>query len=150
MSLAFLWRAAFVCSVRVLTFFKVCRLYCGWPRKKKVSLQGPETLHRRMKGAIAKKIGLLKAIRQHMNKSPLTIKGYVTAVPRSVDARQARVAVIQDDVEYRIVPRGAGVDLDDEVSLPVEVTGQHEEVDGVNYLVVRGYTVLEDDSWLEE
>ena len=118
--------------------------------QKKVSLQGPETLHRRMKGAIAKKIGLLKAIRQHMNKSPLTIKGYVTAVPRAVDARPARVAVIQDDVEYRIVPRGAGVDLDDEVSLPVEVTGQHEEVDGVNYLVVRGYTVLEDDSWLEE
>ena len=71
-------------------------------------------------------------------------------MPRTVDARQARVAVIQDDVEYRIVPRGAGVDLDDEVSLPVEVTGQHEEVDGVNYLVVRGYTVLEDDSWLEE
>lgn len=71
-------------------------------------------------------------------------------MPRSVDARQARVAVIQDDVEYRIVPRGAGVDLDDEVSLTVEVTGQHEEVDGVNYLVVRGYTVLEDDSWLEE
>ena len=103
-----------------------------------------------MKGAIAKKIRLLKAIRQHMNKSSLTIKGYVTALPRSVDARQARVAVVQDDVEYRIVPRGAGVDMDDEVSLPVEVSGLLEEVDGVNYLVVRGYTVLEDDSWLEE
>ena len=103
-----------------------------------------------MKGAIAKKIRLLKAIRQHMNKSSLTIKGYVTALPRSVDARQARVAVVQDDVEYRIVPRGAGVDMDDEVSLPVEVSGVLEEVDGVNYLVVRGYTVLEDDSWLEE
>lgn len=103
-----------------------------------------------MKGAIAKKIRLLKAIRQHMNKSSLTIKGYVTALPRSVDARQARVAVVQDDVEYRIIPRGAGVDMDDEVSLPVEVSGLLEEVDGVNYLVVRGYTVLEDDSWLEE
>lgn len=107
-------------------------------------------MHHRMKGAIAKKIRLLKAIRQHMNKSSLTIKGYVTALPRSVDARQARVAVVQDDVEYRIVPRGAGVDMDDEVSLPVEVSGLLEEVDGVNYLVVRGYTVLEDDSWLEE
>ncbi len=107
-------------------------------------------MHHLMKGAIAKKIRLLKAIRQHMNKSSLTIKGYVTALPRSVDARQARVAVVQDDVEYRIVPRGAGVDMDDEVSLPVEVSGLLEEVDGVNYLVVRGYTVLEDDSWLEE
>ncbi len=71
-------------------------------------------------------------------------------MPRSVDARQARVAVVQDDVEYRIVPRGAGVDLDDEVSVPVEVSGIMEEADGVVYLIVRGYKVLEDDSWLEE
>ena len=71
-------------------------------------------------------------------------------MPRSVDARQARVAVVQDDVEYRIVPRGAGVDLDDEVSLPVEVSGLVDEADGVVYLTVRGYKVLEDDSWLEE
>lgn len=85
-----------------------------------------------------------------MNKSPVTVKGYVAAVPHLVDARQARVAVMQDDVEYRIVPRGAGVDLDDEVSVPVEVTGLLEEQDGVNYLTVRGYKVLEDDSWLEE
>ena len=85
-----------------------------------------------------------------MNKSPITVRGYVAAVPRSVDARQARVAVVQDDVEYRIVPRGAGVDLDDELSVPVEVTGLVEEADGVMYVVVRGYKVLEDDSWLEE
>ena len=85
-----------------------------------------------------------------MNKSPITVRGYVAEVPRSVDARQARVAVVQDDVEYRIVPRGAGVDLDDEVSLPVEVSGLVDEADGVVYLTVRGYKVLEDDSWLEE
>ena len=85
-----------------------------------------------------------------MNKSPITVRGYVAAVPRSVDARQARVAVVLDDVEYRIVPRGAGVDLDDEVSLPVEVSGLVDEADGVVYLTVRGYKVLEDDSWLEE
>ena len=85
-----------------------------------------------------------------MNKRPITVRGYVAAVPRSVDARQARVAVVQDDVEYRIVPRGAGVDLDDEVSVPVEVSGIMEEADGVAYLIVRGYKVLEDDSWLEE
>ena len=85
-----------------------------------------------------------------MNKSPITVRGYVAAVPRSVDARQARVAVVQDDVEYRIVPRGAGVDLDEEVSVPVEVSGIMDEADGVVYLIVRGYKVLEDDSWLEE
>ena len=48
------------------------------------------------------------------------------------------------------MPRGAGVDLDDEVSVPVEVSGIMEEADGVVYLIVRGYKVLEDDSWLEE
>ena len=85
-----------------------------------------------------------------MNQNAVTVKGYVVAVPRAVDARQARVAVVQEDVEYRIVPRGAGVDLDDEVSVFVEVTGLLEESDGVNYLTVRGYKVLEDDSWLEE
>ena len=85
-----------------------------------------------------------------MNKSPITVRGYVAAVPRSVDARQARVAVVQDDVEYRIVPRGAGVDLDDEVSLTVEVSGLVDEADGVVYLTVRGYKLLEDDSWLAE
>lgn len=87
---------------------------------------------------------------ERMNKSPITVRGYVAAVPRSVDARQARVAVMQDDVEYRIVPRGAGVDLDDELSVPVEVSGTVDEADGVRYITVRGYKVLEDDSWLEE
>ena len=85
-----------------------------------------------------------------MSKEQITGKGYVTAVPRGTDARQARVAIVQDDVEYRIIPRGAGVDLDDEVSVPVEVTGLLEVADEVSYLMVRGYTVLEDDSWLEE
>lgn len=42
------------------------------------------------------------------------------------------------------------MDLDDEVSVPVEVTGLLETADEVSYLMVRGYTVLEDDSWLEE
>lgn len=85
-----------------------------------------------------------------MSKSPITVKGYVTAVPHTVDARQARVAVVQDDVEYRVLPRGAGGDLADQVSVHIEASGLLEEVDGVFYLTVRGYKVLEDDSWLEE
>ncbi|MDR3357620.1 MAG: hypothetical protein LBN96_01920 [Desulfovibrio sp.] len=46
-----------------------------------------------------------------MNADTTRVKGYVVALPRLADARQARVAIVQDDVEYRIVPRGAGVDL---------------------------------------
>lgn len=91
-----------------------------------------------------------KVSEKQMSKEQITVRGYVTAVPRGTDARQARVAVVQEDVEYRVIPRGAGVDLDDEVSVPVEVTGLLEVADDVSYLMVRGYTVLEDDSWLEE
>ena len=70
--------------------------------------------------------------------NPITVKGYVCSVPRAADARQASVAVVQDDVEYRIIPRGAGADLADEVSALVEVTGLLEQVDEVNYIQVRG------------
>ena len=77
---------------------------------------------------------------------PITVKGYVCSVPRAADARQASVAVVQDDVEYRIIPRGAGADLADEVSALVEVTGLLEQVDEVNYIQVRGYTLVDDTS----
>lgn len=79
-----------------------------------------------------------------MSKSPVTVRGYVTSLPRAVDARQANVAIVMDGVEYRILPRGAGVDLVDEVNVAVEATGLAEEVDGVFYLAVRGYKALED------
>lgn len=77
--------------------------------------------------------------------NPITVKGYVCSVPRAADARQASVAVVQDDVEYRIIPRGAGADLADEVSALVEVTGLLEQVDEVNYIrsaAIRWWTIL--------
>lgn len=85
-----------------------------------------------------------------MNKAPAKVSGYVVALPRNVDGHQAIVAIIQDDVEYRILPRGAGVDLADEVNAQVEATGLLEETDGIQYLAVRGYKVLEDDEWSDE
>lgn len=85
-----------------------------------------------------------------MSTSPSTISGYVVALPRDMDAHQATVAIVQDDVEYRILPRGAGVDLVDEVNVSVEATGLIEEKDGVFYMTVRGYKVLEDDAWLDD
>lgn len=84
-----------------------------------------------------------------MSKSPTTISGYVVALPRDLDTRQATVAIVQDGVEHRVLPRGAGVDLVDEVNIPVEATGIVEEDDGTVYITVRGYKVLEDDSWNE-
>lgn len=84
-----------------------------------------------------------------MNTVPATVSGYVKALPANVDERQAIVAIDQDDIEYRILPRGAGIDLMDEVNAMVEATGLIEEVDGQKYLAVRGYKVLEDDAWEE-
>ena len=78
------------------------------------------------------------------------MKGYVTALPRSADEAQCRVAVTQDELEYRIVPRGAGVDLDDHLSALVEVTGVASEQDGLLRMQVRGYKVLDDDAWLDD
>ena len=88
-------------------------------RPRRRPIYGYTCLPRAAKGAIGQKKGLQRQC-QSMNKSPVTVKGYVAAVPRSVDERQARVAVVQDDVEYRVMPRGAGMDLADEVSVPVE------------------------------
>lgn len=85
-----------------------------------------------------------------MNSAPVTVKGYVTVLPDNLDSRQARVAIEQDGVEYRVLPRGAGVDLLDEVSAVVEAQALAEEVDGITYLIVRGYKVMEDDAWIDE
>ena len=85
-----------------------------------------------------------------MSTSTATISGYVVALPRNIDPRQACVAISQDGVEYRILPRGAGIDLDDEVNVAVEAIGQVEELDGVRYLTVRGYKVLQDDAWADD
>ena len=82
--------------------------------------------------------------------TPIIVKGYVTALPRSTDEAQSRVAVVQDDKEYRIIPRGAGVDMDEHLSALVEVTGVCTETDGVLRVQVRSYKVLEDDSWLDD
>ena len=78
-----------------------------------------------------------------MSTSPITVRGYVEALPRKKDERQARVAIVQDEVEYRVLTRGAGVDLVDEVSAQVEASGTVEEQDGIKYMTVRSYRLLD-------
>jgi len=80
-----------------------------------------------------------------------TIKGYVAALPVSADETKARVAVEADGIAYHVVRRGAGVDLDDHLSVLVQVTGNVHQDEDENWLInVRAYEVLEDDSWLED
>ncbi|MCR4666285.1 MAG: hypothetical protein K5657_03215 [Desulfovibrio sp.] len=77
-----------------------------------------------------------------------SLKGIVTSVP--LDSKQSRIAILQDDIEYRIIPKAAGVDLEDEINVFVEVTGDLFEEDEVQYLTVRSFKVLEDDAWDDE
>ena len=79
-----------------------------------------------------------------MSTSSITVRGYVEALPRKKDERQARVAIVQDEVEYRVLTRGAGVDLVDEVSAQVEASGTVEEQDGIKYMTVRSYRLLDE------
>ena len=72
----------------------------------------------------------------------VTVKGIVTSVP--LDEKQSRIAVRQNEEEYRIIPKAAGVD---EINVSVQVTGDLVEEDDVKYLTVRSYSVLEDDAW---
>jgi len=80
-----------------------------------------------------------------MSTSPITVRGYVEALPRKKDERQARVAIVQDEVEYRVLTRGAGVDLVDEVSAQIEASGTVEEQDGIKYMTVRSYRLLDEE-----
>ena len=83
--------------------------------------------------------------------TPRTIKGYVTALPVSADETKARIAVEADGTAYHIIRRGAGVDLDDYLSAPVQITGIIHQDEDENWLInVRAYELLEDDSWLED
>ena len=80
-----------------------------------------------------------------MSTSSITVRGYVEALPRKKDERQARVAIVQDEVEYRVLTRGAGVDLVDGVSAQVEASGTVEEQDGIKYMTVRSYRLLDEE-----
>lgn len=80
-----------------------------------------------------------------------TIKGYVTVLPTNANETGARVAVEEDGIAYHVIPRGAGVDLDDHLSAFIQVTGLvHQDEDETRFIAVRAYTLLEDDAWLEE
>lgn len=68
-----------------------------------------------------------------------TVKGYIVPLPRSRDDMAARVAIEEGDVEYHVVPRGAGIDLGSHLNAYVEVEGLVRETEGAILLQVRNY-----------
>lgn len=81
-----------------------------------------------------------------------TIKGYIVPLPLGKDDAAARVAVAEGDVEYHILPRGAGADLGDYINAYVEVDGVLREMEGVTLVQVRNYRLQDafDHEWYDD
>ncbi len=100
---------------------------------------------------LCRNTGCLERRANPMSTTPITVRGYVAVLPRTIETHQSRVAIIQDDQEYRVLTKGAGVDLIDDVNAPIEAVGTVEEIDGDKYITVRKYKLLEDEhSWDED
>ena len=80
-----------------------------------------------------------------------TVRGDVAPL---VGHGEGRVVVVDGDTEYRVVPRGAGVDLVDHLGAQIEVTGTlTEDEEGVVRIQVRSYRLIDqfdDDAWYED
>ncbi len=84
-----------------------------------------------------------------MSSTIVTVKGTVSPMPEKGQGGE-RVIIIMGEQEYQITPRGAGADLDEELSAMVEATGMLTEKDGVLTLFVRSYKVLDEDMWPDD
>ncbi len=84
-----------------------------------------------------------------MSSTIITVKGIVSPLPAKGE-NGARVVITMDEQEYQVAPRGAGADLDEEISAVVEAKGMLTEQNGVQCLFVRSYTVLDEDMWPED
>lgn len=81
----------------------------------------------------------------------LKIKGDVTPYSGVGDSR---VSILSENREYRVAPRGAGIDLIDHMSASVEVEGLvSEDQDGEFCIQVRSYQLLDafdDEDWYND
>ncbi len=84
-----------------------------------------------------------------MSSTIITVKGTVHPLPEKGQGGE-RVVITAEEKEYLITPRGAGADLDEELSAVIEATGMLTEKDGVCTLFVRSYKVLDEDMWPDD
>lgn len=81
--------------------------------------------------------------------TPTKLRGIVAPLPPGTPCR---VALVDGDAEYAILPRGAGIDLADMVSAQLEVLCTIKAEGDDRLLHVRSYTVLDgpdEDSWFD-
>ncbi len=84
-----------------------------------------------------------------MSSTIITVKGTVSPMPEKGQGGE-RVLITMGEQEYQITPRGAGADLDEELSAVVEATGMLTEKEGILSLFVRSYKVLDEDMWPDD
>ena len=82
-----------------------------------------------------------------MSEQHVTVQGYVISIPQ--DERKCRIAIQNEENQYHVLPKGAGVDLAEEVNALVAATGAVEDREDVAFMTVRGYKLLEDDGTWE-
>lgn len=81
-----------------------------------------------------------------------TITGYIVPISVTGPEPTATVALAEGETEYHIEPRGAGIDLADQINVRVEARGSIREVDGVPLLFIRNYKLIDefDSEWYDD
>lgn len=78
-----------------------------------------------------------------------TLRGIVSPLP---SGSPCRVSLLDGEIEYHVLPRGAGADLVEMVTLQLEVVASVQEgatPDDPKQIQIRSYKVLDsdDDTW---
>lgn len=80
-----------------------------------------------------------------------TVRGDVYPL---VGRGEGRVVVVDGDVEYRVVAKGAGVDLADHLGEQVEAMGTVSQDDeGIMRILIRSYRLIDgfdDEPWYDD
>lgn len=83
-----------------------------------------------------------------------TVKGYITPLSTFAPHKEhsAHVAIVTDDAEYHVIPRGVGVELGRHISTYVEATGIITEEDNFLSMLIRSYHIDDafDDAWYDD
>ncbi len=81
-----------------------------------------------------------------------TLIGYIVPILTGGEEHSSTVALAHGDTEYFIEPRGAGIDLADQMNVRVEARGAVREKDGVFLLHIRSYRLLDDfdSEWYDD
>ncbi|MDR2503700.1 MAG: hypothetical protein LBD82_04870 [Deltaproteobacteria bacterium] len=84
----------------------------------------------------------------------ITLKGYIVALPRHAGGEEGARAALrtEDGLEYRILPKGMGLDLAAHINARVEVTGLVRHKEDPRLLQVRKYIVDDafEDDWYDD